>query len=91
MLFRSDETAAFRRAWDTTLFGSLTSTCTQTATTRSVVTATPMAGLVMPHATRSILYVLPETTADSLATLRLTPAPRTLRRVIVAWVDEPAP
>ena len=55
----------------------------------TVVTATPMAGVPMIRATRSILYVLPERTADSLATLRFTPAPRTLRRVIVAWVDEP--
>jgi len=86
----ADETAAFRRAWDTTLFGDLNATCDRAVTTLAT-TAHITSGLFMPHATRSILYVLPEATADSLATLRFTPAPRTVRRVIVAWVDEPAP
>lgn len=86
----ADETAAFRRAWDATLFGDLTALCNDPAT-RDIVAATPTAGLFLPRATRSVLYVLPETTADSLATLRFTPAPRTVRRVIVAWVDAPAP
>ena len=85
----ADETAAFRRAWDTTLFGDLTVLCNDPAT--SGVVAVMRAGLFLPRATRSILYVLPETTADSLATLRFTPTPRTMRRVIVAWVDAPAP
>lgn len=83
-----DETAAFRRAWDATLFGNNVIAAGEARPT--VVTATPVAGgLVMPQATHSILYILPEPTADSLATLRFTPAPRNLRRVIVAWVDEP--
>ena len=86
----ADETAAFRRAWDTTLFGDFTRGCDSPATL-GAITATPTAGLFLPRATRSVLYVLPEATADSLATLRFTPAPRAVRRVIVAWVDEPAP
>jgi hypothetical protein len=82
----AEETAAFRRAWDATLFGNTPSA------TAEVVTATPMAGgLLAPTATHTILYVLPEPVADSLATLSFTPAPRSVRRVIVAWVDEPAP
>jgi hypothetical protein len=79
------ETGAFRRSWDTTLFGS---TVVATVTTIPPVAAMPM---VPPTPSSSVLYVLPLGSADALATLRFTPAPSAIRRAIVAWVDEPQP
>jgi hypothetical protein len=82
------EIDAFRRAWDTTLFGT-----TETASAespRGAVTTTPVAASPMPIpvATTSLVYVLPASAADALSTLSFTPPPRAVRRAIVAWIDE---
>jgi hypothetical protein len=87
----ADEVAAFRRAWDTTLFGA---SVTASAEPRGgeVVAASPSAmpmagGLALGATTDALLYVLPASDADRLATLRFTPAPRAVRRAIVVWLD----
>lgn len=83
-----DEVAAFRRAWDDAMFGSgVVASASITTTTLPVAAASPMPP---PQPTRSLIYVLPIESADALATLRITPAPRAIRRAIVVWVDETA-
>jgi hypothetical protein len=80
-----DEVAAFRRAWDATLFPG---TVTATIAGGEVAAATPMAGgLVYGATTDALLYVLPLEDAERLATLRFTPPPRAVRRAIVVWLD----
>lgn len=87
----AEEVAAFRRSWDEPLFGAMgistrgpsTEASITTATTTPVMTATPM-----PVATRSVLYVLPVSSADRVAELHLTPAPERIQRAIVMWIDE---
>lgn len=84
------ETAAFRRAWDETLFGANAAMAEAGGEGRGGLSGRlggDMGGGFIRSPTDSILYVLPQAAADALATLRLTPAPRELRRVIVAWVD----
>lgn len=77
------EVLAFRRAWDETLFGTQVA-----AAAAEAPTATPMAAMPMaPPSDDAILYVLPQPTADALAPLTFTPAPRAVRRAIVAWID----
>lgn len=77
-----DEVAAFRRAWDATLFPAAT------ASAGEVVTATPMAGgLMMPRTRDALLYVLSAEDAERFATLTFTPAPTAVRRAIVVWLD----
>jgi hypothetical protein len=75
------EIAAFHRAWDGPIFGATG------ATAESPVTATPI--IARPLApSRSVLYVLPASSADQLATLSFTPPPTAVRRAIAAWVEE---
>jgi hypothetical protein len=86
-----DEVAAFRRAWDTTLFGASVTAATEPRS-GEVVAATPSAmpmagGLVLGATTDALIYVLDASDADRLATLRFTPAPRAVRRAIVVWLD----
>ncbi len=45
---------------------------------------------IAPVATTSIVYVLPASGADALATLTFTPPPTAVRRAIVVWIDERA-
>lgn len=78
-----DEVAAFRRAWDPTLFADATASAGE-----SIATATPMAGgLIAPRTRDALLYVLSTEDADRLATLRFTPAPVRVARAIVVWLD----
>ena len=77
-----EETAAFRRAWDETLFG--------VPGLSGGEGRGGLGGGAVAQPTDSLLYVLPTSTADSLSTLQFTPAPRAIRRVIVAWVDVPS-
>ena len=86
------ETAAFRRAWDATLFGAEAASAEAGGGEGhgGLGRLGPLGGGVVAQPTDSILYVLPEATAEALATLELTPAPREVRRVIVAWVDVPS-
>jgi len=84
------ETAAFRRARDETLFGAQTATAEAGGEGRGGLSGRSFGGGTIARPTDSILYVLPQATADALATLQLTPAPRELRRVIVAWLDVPS-
>lgn len=80
------EVMAFRRAWDQELFGG---EIAQAAgeTIPPVAAASPMAGAMLPPSDDAILYVLPQATADDLAPLGFRPAPRVVRRAIVAWID----
>jgi len=78
-----DEVAAFRRAWDATLFPSATAAAGET-----IVTATPMAGgLFLPRTRDALLYVLSQEDAAQLATLTFTPAPERVARAMVVWLD----
>ncbi|MBX7191101.1 MAG: hypothetical protein K1X94_03535 [Sandaracinaceae bacterium] len=78
-----DEVAAFRRAWDPTLFPS-----TVASTTTTPTTAAPVAGgLFLARSRDTLLYVLSAADADQLSTLRLTPAPTRVSRAIVVWLD----
>jgi hypothetical protein len=81
-----DEIAAFRRAWDATLFGDGPVLAMGDMPT---VLTTPVAAAPMPTTHTSLLYVLPAASADALATLSFTPPPRTIRRAIVVWMQEP--
>ncbi|MCC7541300.1 MAG: hypothetical protein IT379_34095 [Deltaproteobacteria bacterium] len=85
------ETEAFRRSWDDALFGPTVTASARLETLRTettpVATARPMAP---PRATTSLLYVLPQESAEALATLTFTPPPRSVRRAIVVWIDETA-
>ena len=78
-----DEIAAFRRAWDDTLFGPNVVAMTAPPAVVAVMTTPPT-----PRPTTSVIYVLPLSSADAMATLRITPAPIALRRAIVVWLDE---
>lgn len=81
------EAHAFRRAWDETLFGRQEHATT--AAGETIPAANPMAAArPMRGSWTSIVYVLPEATADTLATLSFEPPPHEVRRVIVAWIDE---
>lgn len=82
----SDEIDAFRRAWDETLFGSVV-TVSATITSGAVATATTVMP-TPPTPTTSIVYVLPASSADLLATLSFSPPPTDVRRAIVVWLDE---
>ena len=78
-----DEVAAFRRAWDTTLFPAAAASAGET-----IVTATPMAGgLFLPRTRDALLYVLSQEDAAQLATLTFTPAPERVARAMVVWLD----
>lgn len=81
------EARAFRRAWDETLFGAGQLATIVAGESLPPAAASPI-GAFDPAPRTSIVYVLPPTTADTLATLRFDPAPRAIRRVIVAWIDE---
>lgn len=82
----SEEVAAFRRAWDATLFPApVAGTVT---TTPPIATAMPMAGgLILPRSRDGILYVLSQEDAARLATLTFTPAPARVARAMVVWID----
>jgi hypothetical protein len=83
------EARAFRRAWDATLFGPSVTAAAAAAAEAPIATATPAAGaFAVPEPWTSVVYVVPESTADGLATLRFSPAPSAVRRAIVAWIDE---
>lgn len=85
-----DEIAAFRSAWDATLFGpNVVATTAPSSRSVAIATTTPVM-LAPPAVTTSVIYVLPISSADALATLRITPAPAVLRRAIVIWLDESA-
>ncbi len=78
------EVLAFRRAWDVALFGGEIASAEAPS---PVASATPTAGLVLPASDDAIVYVLPIASADALAPLTFSPAPRAVRRAIVAWID----
>jgi len=84
------EARAFRRAWDGALFALETTRAAGESVTATITTEAPMASPARPPWT-SLVYVLPESTADAMATLSFEPAPRAVRRVIVAWIDEANP
>lgn len=75
------EAEAFARAWDEELFGTLT------ASVATIPPATVAAMPMGPSPDDALLYVLPPSHADALATLRFDPPPRAVRRAIVAWID----
>ncbi len=85
-----DEVAAFRRSWDATLFGPTAVAAAATAEVSATVTTIPSTASpsAPPSVTTSVLYVLPSSSADALATLRITPAPSAVRRAIAVWMDE---
>ena len=83
-----EEVAAFRRSWDEALFGPVAVATRASSSDPAVATATPIAVVVPPTVTRSVLYVLPLASADGIARLTFTPAPRVIRRAIVVWLDE---
>jgi hypothetical protein len=84
-----DEIAAFRRAWDDTLFGpNLAQSAALPSVTATLTTSPVVAAAPMPVTTTSVLYVLPLSSVDALSTLHITPAPSVVRRAIVVWVDE---
>ncbi len=79
----ADEVAAFRRAWDSTLFPEATA-----AAGELVVTATPMAGgLLRPRTRDALLYVLSQEDAARLASLTFTPSPTRVARAMVVWLE----
>ncbi|MBX3275719.1 MAG: hypothetical protein KF729_35995 [Sandaracinaceae bacterium] len=78
------EVMAFRRAWDRALFGGELAAAGEPG---PVAAATPMGGFALPPSDDALLYVLPAASADALAGLSFTPAPRGVRRAIVAWID----
>lgn len=78
----ADETRAFRNAWDEAIFGTTAPAAAYPATEVTTVLASPVAP------TTSLLYVLPASSADALATLTFDPPPATVKRAIVMWIDE---
>lgn len=80
------EVLAFRRAWDEELFGVEIAAANDPPTVTAIP---PVAGGSpgVPPSDDAILYVVPQATADALAPLAFTPAPRAVRRAIVAWID----
>ncbi len=83
-----EEVSAFRRSWDEALFGP-TAIATRAPGATATITTTPVVTVApQPVVTNSVIYVLPLTSADALATLRISPAPTALRRAIVIWLDE---
>jgi len=100
------ETAAFRRAWDTTLFGlggaaaappiwppfgGVHAAAEPHSRAPSPVTATPLdTGLIAQRATESLIYFLPPAAIERIATLQVTPRPTQVRRAIAVWLDLPA-
>ena len=82
------EARAFRRSWDATLFGS---GVVAEASAEAPPAATAMGASPAPAPWTSVVYVLPEATAETLATLQLSPPPRAVHRAIVAWIDEARP
>lgn len=83
-----DEVAAFRRSWDEALFGPVAIATRAPQVIATVTTTTPATATPAPVVTHCVLYVLPMTNADALASVRITPAPTALRRAIVVWLDE---
>lgn len=84
-----EETNAFRRAWDETIFGTTTIAAGEAPATTIPAAASPLAGvLTAPRATTSLVYVLPAGAVDALATLTFDPPPTAVRRAIVFWLDE---
>ena len=79
-----EEVAAFRRAWDPTLFPAASAAADEVA----VITATPMAGgLFLPRTRDALLYVLSQEDAAQLSTLSFTPAPTRVSRAMVVWLE----
>ncbi len=85
------EIGAFRRAWDSSLFGGEIVAAGETPPTATpVAAASPLGGLLLPASDDALVYVLPQASADALAPLTITPAPRAIRRAIVVWIDTAA-
>lgn len=85
------EIEAFRRAWDEPIFGATTTAAGGEAlpTATPVASASPLGGaLLAPRPTTSLVYLLPASAADALATLSFTPPPTAVRRALVVWIDE---
>ena len=97
------ETAAFRRAWDMSLFrldqGAMAdqpiwlpnAPYPVHAGAVPAVTAAPMATLTAPRTTESLVYFLPPAAVEQLATLEITPRPTHIRRAIAVWLQLPTP
>ena len=78
----ASETDAFMSAWDGTLFGG------GAAHAGSVADGTTVDVLSVdgdPAPRESLLYFLPESAADGVATLTFDPPPRTVRRALAIW------
>ena len=75
----STEIDAFMRAWDATLFGA-----SGAVDGRSVDGDD---GDAAP--TETVLYFLPPTSLDGIATLTFDPAPRAVRRALALWTALP--
>jgi hypothetical protein len=80
------EIEAFHRAWDTVIFGNAPLSAAPAAMPVAVSTTVPPAAPATPS--RTILYVLPLSSVEALATLSFSPPPTAVRRAIVAWIDE---
>jgi len=78
----SDEADAFMRAWSESFFQSRWGGATRDLPERSARRLTQAPAPIL-------LYVMPEATVSRVAELTISPAPRTLRRVMVVRVELP--